>query len=144
MSYISSYLYFWFSSNVHEMWWQTRIFVMFLSECDKDQLRSHKPKPISLPVYNKDESIELEYRNVCFWKTLFLRKSSSMWKWFLQAEFNCYSYFLKHIKMSYSTHINRYISCGLFTNMCSFRYEYYYAHSNNSIHWKVSKYNIEH
>ena len=144
MSYILSYLYFWFSSNVHEMWWKTRIFVMFLSECDKDQLRSHKPKPISLPVYNKDESIELEYRNVCFWKTLFVTKWSSMWKWFLQAEFNCYLHFLKHIKMSYSTHINRYISCGLFTNMCSFRYEYYYAHSNNSIHWKVSKYNIEH
>ena len=41
-------------------------FVMFLSECDKIQLRSHKPKPISLPVYNKNESIELEYRNVSF------------------------------------------------------------------------------
>ena len=106
-------------------------FVMFLSEGDKDQLRSHKPKPISLPVYNNNESTELDYGNVSFWKTYFLTKRSSMWKWCLQAEFDIYLYFLKHIERSYSTHINRYISCGLCTNICSFWNEYYYAHSNN-------------
>ena len=42
------------------------LFVMFPSDGDKDQLRSHKPKPISLPVYNNNESTELDYGNVSF------------------------------------------------------------------------------